>query len=291
MNIDNLLYFYAVSQGKTYLEVSEQYNISQSSISKGIRQLEMEFQTKLVEKSGRSLKLTKSGSILARDLKLMLPYYNKLREDMMLSSKATHISVYVRPSVQVLHLRSIVDGFMERYPWITVSMRDDRNPGKLVEIIENGEVDYIITHRPPRGFAGYREIVLADDHIVVILPEDHPLAKENNVRMEMLQNEVFYLIRRTSNLLEQTCWDLNVSTPEFVLTGMNREELLWKVAQDKGASILYESDIASFNLRGVVAKRLTGLPSHPFIFVLKEDREMDKDNMLFLNYLIDHVRA
>ncbi|MBQ8994310.1 MAG: LysR family transcriptional regulator [Oscillospiraceae bacterium] len=291
MNIESLIYFYNAAQGKTYLDISEQYNISQSSISKMIHQLEQEFQTKLFEKSGRTLKLTKAGNILYRDLQMMMPYYEKLREDMMMSSKATHISVYVRPSIQALHLRAIVDNFMERYPWITVTLRDDRKPGKIVDLLSNKEVDYIITHRPPHGYDGYREIVLADDHIIALLPKDHPMAQGDStgVRMESLQNELFHLIRRTNNLLDTTCWTLNVTVPQYVMTNMNREELLWSVERDHIVSIAYESDIKGFNLDGIAYKRILGLPSHPYVFVCSRQEELDHDNMLFLNYLIDHV--
>lgn len=290
MTIESLEYFYELAKGATFLDVAEHYYISQSTLSKKIRKLEEELHTQLFERSGRSVKLTETGKILYNDLNELLPVYRKLRRNMDKALNINHISCYVRPSVSVLNLKNVCTEFMKTYPWITVSLRDERDPASIVALLQDNAVDFVITHRPPHGFPDHKEIVLTDDTIAVILPENHRLANQSEVDLEDISRETFFAIRRNSFLVQKTFEDLNLPGPAIISTEMNREELLWKISVDKHPTLMYATDIAPFNLKGAVARRVKGIGSRPYVMVCNKTPELNEAQLLFINYIIDNVR-
>jgi len=291
MTIESLEYFYEIARGSSYFDAAEQFHVSQSTLSKNIRKLEIELHTQLFSKAGRSVKLTDTGRILLRDLEPMLTAYHKLRRDMDKALKISHISCYVRPSVSVLNLKNVTSEFMKIYPWISVSLRDERNPASIVSLLRDDIVDFVITHRPPHGFPDHKELVLTDDTIVVILPEGHVYASCQEVNLDDLIRETFYSIRRNAFMMQKTFEDLNLPGPNIINTEMSREELLWKISVDRYPSLMYATDIAPYNLRGVVARRIKGIGSRPYVMACNKTQEFNEAQMLFINYVIDNVRT
>lgn len=291
MTIESLEYFYEIARGSNYLDAAEQFHVSQSTLSKNIRKLEIELHTQLFCRDGRSVKLTDTGKILLKDVEPMLTAYHKLRRDMDKALNFSHISCYIRPSVSVLNLKNVTSEFMKIYPWISVSLRDERNPASIISLLKDDIVDFVITHRLPHGFPDHKELVLTDDTIVILLPEDHPYASHQEIDLDDLIRETFYAIRRNSFLMQKTFEDLNLPGPNIIHTEMNREELLWKIAVDRHPSLMYATDIAPYNLRGVVARRIKGIGSRPYVLACNKTLELNEAQLLFVNYIIDNVRT
>lgn len=291
MTIESLEYFYEIARGSSYFDTAEQFHVSQSTLSKNIRKLEIELHTQLFSRDGRSVKLTDTGRILLRDLEPMLMAYHKLRRDMDKALNFNRISCYIRPSVSVLNLKNVTSEFMKTYPWISVSLRDERNPASIISLLRDGIVDFVITHRPPHGFPDHKELVLTDDTIVAILPKDHVYAACQEVDLDNLIRETFYSIRRNSFLMQKTFEDLNLPGPDIIHTEMSREELLWKISVDRHPSLMYATDIAPYNLRGVVVRRIKGIGSRPYVLACNKTLELNEARMLFIDYVIDNVRT
>lgn len=63
MNLNQLYYFSRLAQIEHYTKAAEQLNLSQPSLSHAIRSLEKELGTRLFEKQGRGVTLTKYGKL------------------------------------------------------------------------------------------------------------------------------------------------------------------------------------------------------------------------------------
>ena len=78
MTVESFQYFYAIAEGMTYMEASEEFNISQSSLSKAIFRLEDDLGIKLFDRSGHKVQLTQAGLQLYSDLKEVIPGYRRM---------------------------------------------------------------------------------------------------------------------------------------------------------------------------------------------------------------------
>ena len=63
MNLNQLYYFVKLAETEHYTKAAEELNISQPSLSHSIRALESELGTRLFEKRGRNIVLTRYGSL------------------------------------------------------------------------------------------------------------------------------------------------------------------------------------------------------------------------------------
>ena len=69
MNLNQLYYFSKLAEVEHYTKAAEALDISQPSLSHAIGSLEKELGTKLFEKQGRNVALTKYGRIFRNTLK------------------------------------------------------------------------------------------------------------------------------------------------------------------------------------------------------------------------------
>ena len=87
MNLNQLQYFKILAQEEHYTRAAQMLSITQPSLSHAIAQLEEELGTRLFEKKGRNIVLTRYG-------KLFLPYV----EESLKAVSYTHLDVYKRQS-------------------------------------------------------------------------------------------------------------------------------------------------------------------------------------------------
>ncbi|MGH1467279.1 MAG: LysR family transcriptional regulator [Bdellovibrionales bacterium] len=67
INLNQLKHFYTVATYESYTKASQHLNIQQPALSKTIRNLEEDLKSKLFEKSGRNIKLTRMGERIFQD--------------------------------------------------------------------------------------------------------------------------------------------------------------------------------------------------------------------------------
>lgn len=67
MNLQQLQYLHVLAQTENYTQAAEMLHITQPSLSYAISSLESQVNIKLFEKSGRNIKLTRSGKIFVEE--------------------------------------------------------------------------------------------------------------------------------------------------------------------------------------------------------------------------------
>lgn len=88
INFQHLNYFLIAARHLNFTEAADELYISYSTLSKAMTRLESQLNVKLFEKSGRNLKLTKYGKILAGHVNLaMTDLKNGMDEIELLSSR------------------------------------------------------------------------------------------------------------------------------------------------------------------------------------------------------------
>ena len=195
-------------------------NYSQSGISRMINDLEQEWGVSLLERSRRGVHLTSDGVKL-------LPYAQKVCQDYQLLQAQVDevcglqsglIRIGTFSSVATHWLPKIIQKFQVDYPQIDYELLLG-DYSEIEKWIAEGRVDCGFLKLPTRP--EFETIFLEQDQLLVVLPQEHPLAKLARVPVKALQDYPFMLLEKgeqseVGKLLEQcgvkpqihfTTWD------------------------------------------------------------------------------------
>ena len=116
--------FISVARNKSFTAASHELFISQPAISKHIREIEIRFKTRLFDRIGSRIELTKAGELLLSHADRIINDYNSLEFEMnqlngtftgeLKIGASTTISQYVLPS--------LLAKFISRYPDIKITI-------------------------------------------------------------------------------------------------------------------------------------------------------------------------
>lgn len=179
-------------------KAAEELGLSQPAVTKQIQALEEKFGTLLLERSGKRLKPTEAGVVLYRYACEMLKLMEKTEEAMdeiSTSSRGVlHLGASTIPANYILP--QYIKNFKEMYPQVTVSM-EVADTWRVFYRVAGRELDLGIVGAwfEERGVEGFRWL---DDELVVILPENHRLAGQQEVRLESLVTERWILREKGS---------------------------------------------------------------------------------------------
>lgn len=172
----------------TVRAVAQRGNLSPSAVSQQLATLERETRTALLERTGRRVRLTAAGLLLAgraRDiLALMATAEAELRgladePAGVVTLAAFQSAVHTLAEPAITHLTG-------RHPDVTVVLHE-LEPHDSMPALRRGDVDVIIT---TTDFAGAELdpaidlVPIAADEIVLVLPPEHPLTAHETVALE-----------------------------------------------------------------------------------------------------------
>lgn len=288
MMVESLEYFVAIARGATFLDVAEDYSLSQSALSKIIKRLEEELGVKLFDRSGRTVKLTQGGEQLLNDLNELEPHFKTMMLHMRQLSSKRKLNVLVGLPSGVINLRNILHSFSTDHPEIpltVVELRKDRRQAALAAL-RGQEMDFVIMHRSMRP-SGYKELpLMEDDHLVAILPPSHPLCAKEAVTLEDLKEEKLLLNFWTAEVIQEATDYTQVLFTHISEKQRNREDILWKVITGQGVSVFYTSDIRNIKMERVALRPIADLPSQPVVLIGNPNIAMTPEHLTLQKYLI-----
>ena len=196
MNLNQLYYFSRLAQIEHYTKAAEQLNLSQPSLSHAIRSLEKELGTRLFEKQGRGVTLTKYG-------KLFCGYVDEALETLEQGvKKVKSLTGETEGVIEVAYIytlgsefvpRLVID-FIRTYEELNVKFHFTvGNTSEIVEGLKNEKFDL--------GFCSMTEnepeicfTAVGTENLVVVVPKGHPLAGKDSVDLEQTAAypQIFY---------------------------------------------------------------------------------------------------
>ncbi|WP_437223302.1 LysR family transcriptional regulator [Planctomicrobium sp. SH661] len=158
-------------------------NISNSTVWKQIRSLELLFDQKLVESDGRRSELTEQGLLLAAIASPMVKEFESLQDRFlqMCGAAPKTLTVAVLPRSFIDGLMPVLDEFQKKYPEIQLKIKEVLSlQGN--DLLESGEVDLVIGNR---GVCPRTEDLVVEPvyeiEPMVIMPLGHPLFKQRRI--------------------------------------------------------------------------------------------------------------
>ena len=209
MKLSQLRNFTAVVEAGAVRQAAKTLNLSQSSVTKSIQQLEEDLGVELLHRGAHGVAPTDAGKALLARIKTIESELRHARNDVetIQGAGVGEIRVSASPSVATGLLPRAVIAFQRAHPRVSFHVLEGVYPDML-PAIRTGDLDLAICLVPgrPRDET-LRFISLIKDRLVPAVRSDHPLLKRRNLKLADLTDFDWIIYRRTHtglDVFEQT---------------------------------------------------------------------------------------
>lgn len=174
MNTRALTQFLALARTLHFGRASEACNISLSTLSRNIRQLEEELGVALFERDNRSVVLSAEGQLFEAYAREALDNWQRIRRELTDSGKPLHgeLSIYCSVTASQSVLYELLNRFRPNYPGIDIKLHTG-DPEHAISRVLAGEEDISIAAHPGRlsRSLSFRPAVISP--LLFIAPVEH----------------------------------------------------------------------------------------------------------------------
>ena len=192
MDLRHLRYFIAVAEEGSFINAAERrLRTAQPSLSRQIRDLEMEVGIKLLERQARGIALTAAGRVFLHHARLALSQIETAGEAAR-RAEQPHKPVFVvgfLSGQEVAWLPEALRILREESPGTEISITSHSSP-ELAAGLMQGKVDVAILRRETQS-TGLAFKFLVKEPLIVLMPATHRLAARKTVRPQELAREIF----------------------------------------------------------------------------------------------------
>lgn len=236
----NLNYFVKTVQCQSFTKASEELYVSQSAVSKAVRNLEEELQTTLIDRNFRKFTLTKEGEIVYDFAKDIIDYYDTKEKIMLKKLEETDrvLRFGLPPTAGSIYFYSVLYEFQKKYPNVELNI-DDTTSTYIVEKLLDGQMDMGVAITP---FEDDRFEIhkVFNSEATLVVGKNHPLSKSEKVDFRTLKDEKFLQVKKDFMYYDVFLDYCNRAgfTPNIVFESNQWDLIIEMVAANQGITIL-----------------------------------------------------
>ena len=202
MDISQVKYFLSAANIGSFTMAALENNISQSSFSKQIMNLESELGTKLFFRRQRHIELTEAGEQFRMYALQILQDYNEMLRGMesYSESQTLPVSICSIPVWQQYNLGKIIFELQKKYPDIILSIEEKSESSEVKQLLHRGNCDFAVLRTDYLQKELYDIYEIIRDELVVIVSKDHPLANQGEVSLSEFSDCRFVVPPEESDL-------------------------------------------------------------------------------------------
>ena len=190
LTLRQLQCFSAVAQNLSFTRAAETLHLTQPAVSMQVRQLEQQTGIALTEQLGKQIHLTEAGEEVFRYARAILQQVDEM-DDVLNKMKGLaggKLRIAAISSANYFAPK-LLGVFHQRFHDVGVSMDVTRQQSVLKQVADN-EVDMAIMGQPPEGM-NVDAIAFMENPLVIVAPPGHRLAKQKNIALKQMEEEVF----------------------------------------------------------------------------------------------------
>ena len=283
MNIQKYVAFLKTVEYGSFTKAAEILNYSQSGISRMINDLEKEWKVSLLERNRTGVKLTSDGMKILPFVQSVCSEFGRLQEqvDELNGLESGLIRIGTFSSVATHWLPNIIKEFQKDYPKIDYELLLG-DYTEIEEWIKTGRVDLGFLILPTMD--EFETMFLEEDELLVVLPENHPLAECDTFPVESLCDYPFMLLEKGGKSEITEIFERNKIAPKIHFTTWDDYAVMSMVEGGLGISILPQLILRRTPYQ-ILAKRLD-VPAYRRIGIaLRDQKKSSLAVKKFLEYL------
>ena len=246
MELRHLQYFVAVAEEGTFTRAAARVHVAQPGVSAQIRQLERELGHQLLDRSGRSVRLTEAGAAVLLHARAALSAAARMRDvaDELAGLLRGHLTIGTVTSINSdqLDLPTFLAEFHRDHPEVEITLTTD-NSEQLISLLRVGRLDLAVLGL---GRALPRDLdlhVITSEPLVAAVAADHPLARRAAVTLAALVRYPLISLPRGTGLrgsLDDACAGFAL-TPDIRFEAADPRVLADLAARGFGAAVVPRS--------------------------------------------------
>lgn len=245
MQYDALKTFVTLVEVKNFTKTAEKLLMSQPSVSLHIKNLERDFQTKLFERSPKSLKITPTGELLYDCALQMISIYEQTRQSILEHHHSIKGELKIGASFTIGEyiLPAMLLDLQNKYPSLKLEVVIG-NTEEIVQLVRLFQVDIGLIE----GQTNEKDLFVhafMEDELFIVSSNCHILAKKGKVEIADLQNE-HWITREvgsgTREYLDHVLRSNGLKAKSF-LTISSNQGIKETLIRGKGLSLLSHSVI------------------------------------------------
>ncbi|MGH1414073.1 MAG: hydrogen peroxide-inducible genes activator [Pelagimonas sp.] len=187
----------ALSDTENFSRAAELCNVSQSTLSTGLKEMEVRLGVKVAERSTHSVMMTSIGTTLAERAREILAKVTDFEATAQAETSAgmTQLRLGVIPTVGPFLLPRALPGLRETWPTMQIYLREELTESLLSGLTE-GRLDLILIALPHDLPTQVETMLLFEDNYSLATPRAHPLANLSRVEGTDLAGRRLLLLER-----------------------------------------------------------------------------------------------
>ncbi|MEU1722229.1 LysR family transcriptional regulator [Nonomuraea sp. NPDC005692] len=268
-HIRDLRYFVAVAEELSFTRAAtERLFISQPSLSRQIRQLELSMRARLFDRDRRTVALTAAGAALLPLARQIIEQWEDARRAVASAREERTLTVGFQTRIG----RGLVPSIVEALPGWELRFRQITWGDPTVGL-GDGQVDVAVAWLPVLDDGAYDWTVVSTEERWVALPAGHRLAGRMEVGLAELAGEPFVALPRTAGPMRDFWLAADRRTgPALVgAEAETAEEAFEVVASGRAVALVSAGNAELYRRDDVVARPVTGLPPSRLAIVWRRD--------------------
>ena len=203
MELHQLRYFCAVARAKSFTRAATEEGLAQPTLSHQIHKLETELGVPLLERLGRSVRLTHFGEDFLPRAQQILRGVEEAQMSLAALGEGVRgkLAIGVIPTIMPYFLAPRIAGFAAQFPQVEVRLVEDVT-ARLVEGLQAGELDVVLAS-PPISNPDVVCSELFREQILLAVAANHRLARVETVELSEVRSERLLLLKEGHCFREQ----------------------------------------------------------------------------------------
>ena len=255
MELRTITTFVRVGELRSFSRAAQQLGYSQSAVTVQIRQLEEELDTRLFERIGKQVRLTREGEAF-------LPRALDVLNTMRAARESVHPPDHPTGSLRIGTAESLLSSvlppilmeFSRQCPHVQLSTCTG-SPRQLFEMVRQNDVDLLYFLDERTNFPEWVKVAERRESAIFVASALHPLARCKGISLERLLQEPFLLTEKGISYrytMEQVLAAEGVEIRPFLETG-NTDIITKMLLKNIGVSFLPEYVVHDAILEGQLA--------------------------------------
>jgi DNA-binding transcriptional LysR family regulator len=196
IELRDLRWAIVAAQHRSLRQAAEALNIRQSTLSRGLRDLEFQLGATLFERTNGGTRPTVTGQEFLDAARRIVEETEVITARLRTRSRGEsgRLTIGVNASLSAGNLRATLVDHRHRFPDVETHLIDGSSD-QLISDVANSTIDvaFVAENYPGRDD---KSLSVWSERVVVALPEDHPLASRDVVRWSELRHETLLLPQR-----------------------------------------------------------------------------------------------